>query len=539
MPRSLRCFFIAWIGLGAAAFAQNAARSNGVGLQFSYWNMNDRSLRFSFSERQSTFEVNGVGVWLNYFSRLSPQWYMDFSLGAFASIRGQETVSGTPTDTEVSTVIPFVLGLRYNLLPARLTNSFQPYPKAGLGPYWTSSFHTAGNVIGEETYFEGRMQAGGCFGGGVNFVLTSWSALNFELKYQFVDLKLTSENGLHLSSGRDFSGLEFALGFNFMWGRKPEMMRLLGVKAIVTDIYPAYAPFYSAYPLAHVTVQNVAGYPIDVNVQSFMRGYSERPKDSGFIHLEKGETRDIPVTAIFGPRLRSAKRREAAIMDVKVEARAAGLSQKETSASFIVHGYNAWNGDLDKLSFFVTPEEEAVLALARACARRQPAAENSASNLALARAIFDSLAQLHIRYQRDPNIPFYKDDRVQFAAETLVLRSGDCDDLSVLAASLLESAGINTAFVDIHDPQKTLAHLFIMFDTGVPAAQGEAVSSNSKRYVIRENAAGGHTIWIPVETTVMAQGFDEAWHAGALQYLQDAVMRSGLAAGWIRIIEVE
>ncbi|MGH7492705.1 MAG: transglutaminase domain-containing protein [bacterium] len=536
------CFLLLIVvGLASEADlrAQNVSRSNGIGLQLSYWNMRDRSLRFSFAERNSTFDVNGVGAWLNYFSRISPQWYLDFSLGAFASIRGEDTGAGVEASTEILTVVPFVLGLRYHLLPARLTSSFQPYLKAGLGPYWTSAFHTAGDTTGAEAYFEGKLQAGACLGGGVNFILTSWSALNLELKYQFVDVKLASENGLHLSSSRIFSGLEFALGVSFMWGRKPEMMRIKGLTLLVTDIYPAYAPFYGTYPLAQVTVQNVAGYPIDVNVQSFVRGYSERPKDSGFMHLEKGETKDIPVTAIFGSRLREAKQRQAAVMDLKVEARAGGVAQKEISTSIIVHSYNAWNGEIDHLSFFVTPEDEHVLALARACTRRTTMNDHATGNLPVARAIMDSLAHTHIRYQRDPNIPFYKDDRVQFARETLALGSGDCDDLSVLLVSLLESAGINAAFVDVQDPEKSVAHLYVLFDTGVPAEQGEAISSNSKRYVIRENIRGQHTLWIPVETTVLAQGFEAAWQAGALQYLQNGVVRNGLAQGWVRVVEVE
>jgi len=523
---------VAGLAGSEAARAQNIARSNGVGLQVSYWNMNDRSLRFSTSAGESTFDVSGVGVWLNYFTRFSPRWYLDFSLGAFARARGTVTSSGNTDNTELSTVVPMVLGLRYNLLSPQATSALQPYLKAGIGPYWTSSFYAVDEATGTQASFEGKMQTGACLGGGVNFVLTSWSALNLELKYHFVDVKWKPAS--HLTSSNDVSGVEFGLGFSFMWGRRPEMMRITGVHLLVTDIYPAYAPFYSTYPLAQVTVQNVAGYPIDVNVQSFIRGYSERPKDSGFMHFEKGETKDIPVSAILGTRLRAAKQRQAAVMDLKVEARAAGFSQKEVSTSLVVHGANAWNGDIDKLGFFVTPEDEQVLKLARACAQR-----SATSNLATARALIDSLAQRHLHYQRDPNIPFYKDDRVQFATETLALGSGDCDDLSVLAVSLLESVGINTAFVDVHDPKKALAHLYIMFDTGLPAEQGEAISSNSKRYLVRENSAGRYSIWIPLETTVLSLGFEEVWKAGALEYLEDGILRNGLAEEWVKIIEVE
>jgi hypothetical protein len=73
----------------------------------------------------------------------------------------------------------------------------------------------------------------------------------------------------------------------------------------------------------------------------------------------------------------------------------------------------------------------------------------------------------------------------------------------------------------------------------VPQSQGELVSSNEKRYVIREDARGSGTIWVPVETTLVAGGFDEAWKTGALEYLQDGVVRQGLAENWVKIIDVE
>jgi len=144
-----------------------------------------------------------------------------------------------------------------------------------------------------------------------------------------------------------------------------------------------------------------------------------------------------------------------------------------------------------------------------------------------------------LRYHSDPNIPFYKDDRVQYAHETLNLKSGDCDDLVVLYASLLESVGINTAFVEVRDSQKELAHLYLMFNTSVSPIQGHLISSNEKRYLMRDNSIGQKTIWLPIETTLINHGFEQAWKAGALEYLEDGVVRSGIAEGWVRIIDVE
>jgi hypothetical protein len=246
------------------------------------------------------------------------------------------------------------------------------------------------------------------------------------------------------------------------------------------------------------------------------------------------------VTAIFGPSLRDASRRTSAVIDLEVEARAGGAHRKAVSAELVVHNRNAWNGEIDKLGFFVTPEDENILRLSRKL-RREHQRDDSADveNLATAKIMFEALGKMGLQYQRDPNIPFYKDDRVQFANETLDLRHGDCDDLVVLYASLLESQGIQTAFVEVKDPEKNIAHLYLMFDSGLTADQGHLISSNEKRYVIREEARGRNVIWIPVETTLVATGFEEAWKAGALEYLQDGVVRQGLAEEWVKVIDVE
>ncbi len=538
--RQSRCILFCLMTLAALQPSELAAqrgRANGIGLRASYWNVGNQSIRWSGTTRQSAFEISGVGGWLNYFSRVSDHWYLDFNLGAIARVKGDEGDSSN-ADVQVSVLVPFLFGARYDLLPTKVSSAFQPYLAAGLGPYWNNSLQVRNRETGEDFTGEGKIQLGGYAGGGLNLVMTSWLAWNFELKYHFIGVR-THGDFEKISYAKNTSGFEFGLGLAFMWGRKRELFRVKGAHMIVNDLYPAYAQFYGTYPLAFVTVQNLAGYPIEVNVRSVIQGYSERPKDSGFMRLAKGETKDIPVTAIFGARLRRTTQRSAAVLDLKIEARAGAQAQKEFSAPIMIHSRNAWNGEIDKLGFFVTPEDEAVLRFRRAVQRARPRNDSAAvENIVLARAVFDSLQRMRIRYHRDPNIPFYKDDRVQFAAETLSLRGGDCDDLAVLYATLLESLGIHTAFVDVQDAQKPLGHLYLMFDAGVEEGRGDLISSNSKRYVARENQHGRQTLWLPIETTLLAQGFEEAWKAGALEYLQDGVLRNGLQEGWVNVIEV-
>ena len=64
------------------------------------------------------------------------------------------------------------------------------------------------------------------------------------------------------------------------------------------------------------------------------------------------------------------------------------------------------------------------------------------------------------------------------------------------------------------------------------------ISPNEKRFIIRAQNASKNTLWLPVETTLIDEGFEEAWSAAAIAYLEDGVVRNGLLEGWIKIIDI-
>ena len=71
-----------------------------------------------------------------------------------------------------------------------------------------------------------------------------------------------------------------------------------------------------------------------------------------------------------------------------------------------------------------------------------------------------------------------------------------------------------------------------MFDTGVEASRADIISKNRKRYVVRKNESGTEKVWLPIGTTQIAKGFEEAWATGAKEYLDDVELGLGLVKGW-------
>ena len=505
---------------------QGATRPHGLGMRTGFWNMADNTTRFNLStapgSASGSVSISGVGFWFYFFSRVRQNLFLQLEVG----IVGTARASGNDlfkASTDIDAMVPMLAGLRYDLLSGASSSRLQPYVSLAVGPYWSSEIKVAHDSNSESVIGESKQYFGGYLGAGVNLMVTSWLGFNFNLRHHFVDWRVNNA----------YSGMEYGLGLDVMWGHNREMFQIRDIKLIVKDLYPAYCPFYNTYPLALVTVNNTAGYAIEVNVRGVIEGYSARPRESGFIRLERGETRDIPVHAILSAERLNVDQRKTAALDLVIEARAGSTMRRQVSASLMIHHRNAWDGDAEKLPLYVTADNEAILSLARSMAPR-----SAANNLEIAKAVFDSLSNKNIVYRRDPNVPFYEDDRVQFAEETLAQAGGDCDDLVVLYASLLQSLGINTVFVEVRNPDEKIAHLYLLFDSGVNVEQRATITSNDKRLVIREESKQQPSVWVPVETTLIGRSFAEAWTSAATQWYEDTVLHNGAAEGWVKIVDV-
>ncbi len=522
------------------ADAQRYTRSKSLGVNGSFWNLRNSltGLDLSGSNTDISLNLSGLGGMIYFTSRASDRWYFDFAFGGVVDLRVRET-QVSDSDVDFEGIVPLSFGLRYNILSPLHPSPFRPYISGGGGPYWLARGAVVSDTLmgTEDFQIQSRYNLGYYFGGGVSMYLSSWLSLDFDFKRHFINFQAEGVEGVEVD---DYSGFQFGLGFSVHWGNKKEIFRVKGTTVLTPELYPAYYTFYRTYPVALVAVQNVSGHAIEINVRAGIQRYSDRYMESGFVKLRKGETKDIPVTVILGRRFLRSDRREPAALDIHVEARVGGKHRKSLSAQIIVHNRNAWDGEIEKLGLFVTPDEDEILDRSRRVARRLPEDfDPRLRKFEIARRLFEEIQQEGIRYHSDPNIPYYQDDRVQFALETLDLATGDCDDLVVLYSSLLESAGIRTAFVDVENPEKSIAHLYLMFDTNLPPEQGDLISSNEKKYVIRENRKGQRTVWIPVETTFLRNGFDQAWQNGALQYLEEGLLRDGVEAGWVRVIDVK
>ena len=109
---------------------------------------------------------------------------------------------------DADVITPLLIGLKYNLLNHQNPSAFQPYIAFGAGPYWITHVTARDELYKEEVTLKTDSHRGGYLGGGFNFILTNWAAINFDLKYHFINFNVNHE----------YSGPEYGIGLQFMWG---------------------------------------------------------------------------------------------------------------------------------------------------------------------------------------------------------------------------------------------------------------------------------------------------------------------------------
>jgi tetratricopeptide (TPR) repeat protein len=132
-----------------------------------------------------------------------------------------------------------------------------------------------------------------------------------------------------------------------------------------------------------------------------------------------------------------------------------------------------------------------------------------------AAAFITPLAELGMYYQVDPTSPFTEAqesallvDSISLPRETLGRRTGDCDDLTVLFSTMLQTVGIETALVTIP------GHIYSAFNTGVPTRNYQSLHPDRNMFIEKDGE-----LWVLVEITLVGTAdFLKAWNVGVSEF---------------------
>jgi len=299
-------------------------------------------------------------------------------------------------------------------------------------------------------------------------------------------------------------------------------------------IFPVFFKYYDDHPVGRAVLANRTWKKIsDIKVTLYVKQYMDNPKlCSAPVELAANEEAEIELHALFTEKILDVTETTKASAEITVEYTAGGERWRDSHVESVrIYDRNAMQWDDDRrAAAFVTAKDPVVLTFSKNVVGLL--AESDAAlheNLSIAVALHEALALYGVRYIPDPSTPyeqFSRDARavdfLQFPRQTILYGAGDCDDLSILWCALLESVNVETAFLTVP------GHIFIAFSLGMAPEEAAKLFHRDEDLIFR-----GDDSWMPVEVTLVGDGFLTAWETGAAEW------REAAAAGQARLLCVE
>lgn len=399
------------------------------------------------------------------------------------------------------------LGLGYS---TRFSKNFEIGVDAAGGVYQTSFKNLVpGQTVGELGYLA---EAGARIG-----LVPSYNLA--------VDLRPSFRYSRTLGLLNDFDGLYFGLGFAVSWrfGQDPDVAAA-AVRALrletqkLPSVFAAMQSYYSSRPFAQVTIVNGENVELrDLEVSFFQPGYMDAPTPSANLASLAPRGRvEVGLLAAFNQEVFRTEGTVPLAGEIIVRYRYRGRPIEQrmpVSYDLLDRTAITWDDDR-KVGAFITPADSALRNYASFVATALKGETLPQLNPALQAAaqVYSALASFGLTYQADPSSPFVRAqagsiavDSVSLGRSTLARGTGDCDDLTVLFASILESMGHETGFITVP------GHIYLAVNTKVPARDFREIHPDRSMTIVQ-----GDQVWIPVEITLVGkQPLADAWRRGA------------------------
>lgn len=323
-------------------------------------------------------------------------------------------------------------------------------------------------------------------------------------------------------------GLSAYLSYGYRIGAQPRENQLQMIDYQLVSLFPAqYKLFASRSNIGSIVLTNIGEEPItNIQLAVFNENYMDEPTMiRGNFTLEPTDELEIPLKAVFNENILTNEENRSINLNIALRY----TIQRQTYTKYEVVTLNMYQRNAlvweinQEVCAFVSNNDPIISKIRSSIESEFPnEGLSSLINANINRAIraFILLKRIGLDYIPDPNSTLTGNpvegqqalDRVMFPGEFLQAsnRTGDCDDFAVLYASLLESIGIETAFLI------TDVHIFLAFNTNKEEHQLSQITSDPNSVIIHDGE-----VWIPIETTFLDkdyEGFMAAWEMGLKEY---------------------
>ena len=302
----------------------------------------------------------------------------------------------------------------------------------------------------------------------------------------------------------------------------PRLIRIEGahIQNVFASLYLHYAS--SDASIGQVKLKNVSKNTLKAWISLKGKQYMELQK-ADTVYIAPDASIDFPLRAVFKPEIFHAPDGQLSSNIIVKYIYNKNEYPVIANVDFKLYGKNylTWD-DAGKAAAFVTYDDPLIQNFVDRALKTKLATDKAKwfckYNMAKALTLFNALQAYGLTYRVDPVTPFpsladtlhgalYRLDKIQYPAEFLMREEccGDCDDICVLYASLLQNAGLATALVSVP------GHIFIMVNSGIHTSRILALPIPPELFFKWNN-----TLWIPIETTMIpTASFIDAWKTGA------------------------
>ena len=317
-----------------------------------------------------------------------------------------------------------------------------------------------------------------------------------------------------------YQGLSAHLGvvFRIDSGRERSKMKIEDIA--MEPVFPVFYSYYDDHPIGTVVIRNEENSPVtDIKVFFDVPQYMNQPRLSAEIPmLRRNEETEVELNTLFLNAILQLTESAKASAEIVVEYAYLGKRfTRKMPYTIRIHDRNSMTWDDDrKAASFVTAKDPTVLLFSKNVISILRDYDNSPINQSFRTAvgIFETLRLYGMSYAIDPNSSYIELsnnalalDYLQFPSQTLTYRAGDCDDLSILYSALLESVNIKTAFITVP------GHIYMAFSLGLTEREAKKEFTYTDDFLFIDDQT-----WVPVEITLVTDGFMEAWKTGARQW---------------------
>lgn len=402
-----------------------------------------------------------------------------------------------------------LLGLGCNHIPVKAGTSLSTISiVAGSGIAWNfiKRFSLCGYAKGGYFYSlieEKRGAVMPFLSFGINFAFRLWPTVSLGVDASYRNLfDINKSLIIALSSAYHFPAGPYK-------GKRARPIKNLDLYGIEFErIFPVFFKYYDDHSMGGALLHNKGESAIeDIKISFFVEEYMANPVLCDALQeLKPGEEKRVELYALFMNKILEISESRKVSAKITVECIMNGREyQNEYIETIRICSRNAitWD-DNRKAAAFVTTKDPTVLRFSNnvAGAVKDKVSRAVNSSLLTAMAMHEALTLYGMNYVIDSSKKLSV-DYLQFPKQSLEHKAGACDDLSILYSALLESVGVETAFITVPD------HMYLAVSLNMLPSEAEKQFPLSEDLIHLNNKT-----WLPVEVTALEGGFLKAWDRG-------------------------